>query len=85
MFKDIFNKIEELIKEGNIRKVIINDQDGNTYIEVPLLVAIILTIAAPFVTIIGALAGFAAKFSLEIIKKEIPGELIINEMNEENT
>ena len=68
--KDLLDKIEELIKEGNVRRIIIKDADGKPYVEIPLTIGVIGAIAAPVVTVIGALAGVVANFTVEIIKKE---------------
>ena len=68
--KDLLNKIEELIREGNVRRIIIKDADGKPYIEIPLSIGVIGAIAAPVVTAIGALAGVVANFTVEIIRKE---------------
>ena len=68
--KDLLEKIEELIKEGNVRRIIIKDADGKPYLEIPLSIGVIGVIAAPVVTAIGALAGVVANFTVEIIKKE---------------
>lgn len=69
---EIIAKIEDLIKKGNLRRIIIKDQNGDTYIEIPVLIGAVVTIAAPFVSAIGVIAGFAAKFSVEIVKKDNP-------------
>ena len=45
----------------------------------PLLIAIILTIAAPVVALIGFFAGVAARFSIESVEKEKSGIIIIND------
>lgn len=79
--KEIITKIEELIKEGNLKRIIIRDQDGNTFIEIPIVVGAIVIIAAPYVTAIGVIAGFAAKFSVEIIKKDNKKILYLCENN----
>jgi hypothetical protein len=68
--KDLLDKIEELIKEGNVRRIIIKDADGKPYLEIPLTIGVIGAIAAPVVTAIGALAGVVANFTVEIINKE---------------
>ena len=68
--KDLLNKIEEIIKEGNVRRIIIKDADGKPYLEIPLSIGVIGAIAAPVVTAIGALAGVVANFTVEIVKKE---------------
>ena len=80
--KELLNKIEELIHQGNIRKIIIKDSDGKPYIEIPLTVGIIGAACAPILAAVGALAGMAAKFTVEVIKKEETEEAIIIEENE---
>lgn len=68
--KDLLNKIEELIKEGNIRRIIIKDADGKTFIEIPLTVGVIGMLAAPVVAALGAIAGLVANFTIEVLKNE---------------
>lgn len=68
--KELLKKIEELIREGNIRRIIIKDADGKVFIEIPLSIGVIGVIAAPVVTAIGALAGVVANFKIEIIKTD---------------
>ena len=68
--QELLAKIEELIKEGNARKIIIKDDKGKTYMEIPVTVGVIGTLFAPVVAAVGALAGVAANFTIEVIKKE---------------
>lgn len=68
--QELLTKIEELIKEGNARRIIIKDDKGKTYIEIPVTVGVIGTLFAPVVAAVGALAGVAANFTIEVIKKE---------------
>ena len=68
--QELLKKIEELIKEGNVRRIIIKDADGKTFIEIPLTVGVIGVLAAPIVAAVGALAGVVANFTVEIIKTE---------------
>lgn len=83
--KDLLDKIEELIKEGNVRRIIIKDADGKPYLEIPLTIGVIGVIAAPVVTAIGALAGVVAKFTVEIIKKEEDVEAEFTEVQDDKT
>ncbi len=69
-FDEVVKKIEDLIKEGNLRRIIVRDQNGEKYIEIPLLVGAIGSLAAPYITLIGFLAGVLSKFTVEIIKKD---------------
>jgi hypothetical protein len=80
-FDEIINKAEELIKDGNLRRIIIRDQKGDVFIEIPVLIGAIVTVAAPFATAIGIIAGYAAQFSVEIIKKDNSKVLLLCQKN----
>jgi phage-related minor tail protein len=68
--QELIAKVEELIKEGNARRIIIKDDKGKTYIEIPVTVGVIGALFAPIVAAVGALAGLAANFTIEVIKKD---------------
>jgi hypothetical protein len=79
IMKNLFKNIEELFSTGNKRKIIIKDQNGESYIEIPLLIALIITVAAPVVTLIGFFAGIAAGFSMETAEKKKRKIILVNE------
>ncbi|MDQ7816232.1 MAG: DUF4342 domain-containing protein [Melioribacteraceae bacterium] len=68
--QELINKVEELIKEGNARRIIIKDEKGHTFIEIPVTVGVLGAMFAPILTAVGALAGMAANFTVEVVKKE---------------
>jgi hypothetical protein len=59
--KDLGDKISELIHEGNVRRIIIKDEHGHTFMEIPMTVAAIGVIAAPILAAVGAIATLVAK------------------------
>ncbi|MBU1680473.1 MAG: DUF4342 domain-containing protein [Bacteroidetes bacterium] len=68
--QELLKKIEELIRQGNVRRIIIKDSNGKTFIEIPLTFGVIGVLAAPVVTVIASLAGAVANFTIEIIKND---------------
>jgi hypothetical protein len=54
--KDLAAKIQELIHEGNVRRIIIKDEHGHTFLEIPLTVATIGAVLAPVLAAVGAVA-----------------------------
>jgi hypothetical protein len=68
--KELLQKVEELIKEGNARRIIIKDEKGRTYLEIPVTIGILGAVCAPILAAVGALAGMAANFTVEVIKRE---------------
>jgi len=83
--QELLKKIEELIKEGNVRRIIVKDANGKTYLEIPLTIGVIGVLAAPVIAAIGAVAGLIANFKFEIIRKEDGKEIEIIEIKEDKT
>jgi hypothetical protein len=59
--KDLGDKIRELIHEGNVRRIILKDEHGHTFMEIPLTVATIGVVAAPVLAAVGAIAALVSK------------------------
>jgi hypothetical protein len=70
--KDLAEKIRELIHEGNVRRIIIKDEHGHTFLEIPLTVATIGVVAAPILAAVGAIATLVAK--CEVVVERASGE-----------
>jgi len=66
----LISKLKELLHEGNIRKIFIKDNQGNTYIEIPLTLGIVGTLLLPVWAAVGAIAALAADFTIGVEKVE---------------
>jgi hypothetical protein len=71
---DLVAKVRELIHQGNIRRIIIKNDDGRILIEIPLTVGVVGgAIAAtifPVVAAIGAIGALVARLKIVIEKVE---------------
>ena len=67
---ELVEQVKKYIHEGNVRRIIVKDEHGHTYLEIPLTVAAVGTIAAPVLAAVGALAALAAKFTLVVERVE---------------
>ena len=67
-------KIKELAAEAQVRRVRIIEPDGDVAVDIPLSVGAIaggaVVLAAPVLAIIGAIAAFATKVKIEIVREE---------------
>jgi hypothetical protein len=70
--EDLADKVRELIREGNVNRIIIRDDQGHTYMEIPVTVAAVGAVLAPVLAAVGALAAMAAKFTIVVEKTEPP-------------
>jgi hypothetical protein len=60
--------VKNLIHEGTVRRIIIKDDKGNTFIEIPVTVAAIGAIFAPVLAAVGAIAAMASHFTIVVEK-----------------
>ncbi|MEV5837658.1 DUF4342 domain-containing protein [Nocardia sp. NPDC052112] len=67
----LVERVKELVHEGNVRRIVIEDSEGKTVMEVPVTVGVVGFLLAPTVAAIGALAALAADYSIEV-EREIP-------------
>ncbi len=68
--EDLIQKIRELIEEGNVNRIIIKDNTGKVYIEIPVTLGVIGALIAPVLAAVGALAAWAADFTIVVIRKD---------------
>ena len=71
---ELVKKVKELIHQGNIRKIIIKDDKGGVFMEIPLTVGVIGAVFAPVLAAIGALAALVGVFTVEVVNTEDSGE-----------
>ena len=68
----LLSKIKEIIHEGNVRRVILKNEDGRVLIDIPLTVGVVGTLIAPQLAAIGAIAALVLKGSIVIEKEAQP-------------
>lgn len=70
----LLEKVNELVQQGNVRRLIIRDQNDRALLEVPLTIGAVaggaLAIFAPPLAAIGALAALVARVKLEVVREE---------------
>ena len=61
-------KIKQLIHQGNIRRISIRNDQGQTLIEIPLTWGLVGAAFAPIWAAVGAIAALAANFTIVVEK-----------------
>ena len=65
-------EINKLITEGNLRKLVVKTDDGQVFLTIPLTAGAvaggILTVGAPWLAVLAAIAGVVAKVKLEVVR-----------------
>ena len=78
---ELVERTKELIEEGNVRRLIIRNQEDEVLLEVPLTAGVVVggavTIVAPVLAALGALAALLTHVKIEVVrarKDESDGE-----------
>ena len=67
--EEILKKIEEIIKEGNARRIIIKNEKEEVIMEIPLTFAVVGAVLLPILAAVGAIAGVLTKCTLVVERK----------------
>jgi Domain of unknown function (DUF4342) len=65
----LVSRIREILHEGNVRRIIIKNDEGRTLLEIPLTIGVVGAVLAPVWAAIGALAALAADLRIVVEKK----------------
>ena len=68
--RDLVEKVRELIHEGNVQRIVVKDEHGNTFVEIPVTLAAVGAILAPLLAAIGAISALVAKFTIVVVRSE---------------
>lgn len=73
----LVERVKELVREGNARRIIIKHEDGHTVMEIPLTFGVVGAVLMPLWVALGAIAALATSYTLVVEKKdaEPKGEL----------
>jgi hypothetical protein len=64
--EELIAKIKELLHEGNIRRLIIRNEEGNTLIVLPLTLGVVGALLAPQLAALGAIAALLTKGTIVV-------------------
>jgi Domain of unknown function (DUF4342) len=69
----LVGRVKELVHQGNIRRIIVKNDKGQTLLEIPLTFGLVGAALMPVLVAIGSIAALAAEYTLVVEKKD-PGE-----------
>jgi hypothetical protein len=67
---NLIQKVKELIKEGNVTRIIIKDDKGRILLEMPATLGVIGTLLVPWLAALGAVAAIATNCTIMVERKE---------------
>jgi hypothetical protein len=67
---ELVGKVKELLHEGNVRRIILKDESGKTFMELPLTIGVVGAVFAPMLAAVGAVAALASSLTIVVEKTE---------------
>lgn len=66
----VIEKVKELIREGNVRRIIIKDKNNKTLVEFPLSIGVVGAVIAPVLAGVGAIAALISECTITVVRDE---------------
>ncbi len=67
---EVLDKVKDIIHEGNVRRIILRNEEGKTFMEIPLTVGVVGVLVAPVLAAVGAVAALASNLTIVVEKVE---------------
>lgn len=68
--EELLAKVKELIRAGNVRKIIIKDKGEKELIVIPVTAGVVLAVLAPVLAAVGAIAALVSECTI-VVEREI--------------
>ncbi len=68
---EVVHKVKQIVHEGNIRKISIKTEGGNTLLEFPLTIGVVGVVLLPMWAALGAAAALITDCTISVEKVEV--------------
>jgi hypothetical protein len=69
--EQLLKKIQDLVEEGNVRKITIHDKTGKEIMSFPLTIGVVGAVLAPVFAAVGALAAIIGDCSISVEREPV--------------
>jgi predicted O-methyltransferase YrrM len=68
--EEILTKVKEVVAEGSVRRIIINNKESEVIMEIPLAIGLVGAVMAPIFAAVGAIAALAMECTIVVEHRE---------------
>ncbi len=68
--QEVVDKVKELVRAGNVRRIALRNEEGKTLLEIPLTVGVVGAALLPVWAAIGSVAALAANLTIVVERKK---------------
>ena len=66
---ELLDKVKQIVREGNARKITIKSEAGKVLLEIPLTLGVVGVVLAPVWIAIGTIAALAGRYTVVVEKR----------------
>lgn len=66
----LFDKINEVVRQGNVRRVVVSDRGGRKILDIPVNAGVVAAVFAPVLTVAGAALALAGGWHITVENTE---------------
>ena len=74
--EQLVGRVKELIHQGNVRRIIVKNDAGDTILEIPLTLGVVGAVLLPSLVAVGAIAALAADYTVVVHKQAEAGAVM---------
>ena len=63
-------KVKELLREGNVRRIVIRNPEGEALLEIPVTIGVLGVLFAPYLAALGAIAALVTNCTIAVERRE---------------
>lgn len=67
---DVVSFVKKIIAEGNARKIIVKNEEGNTIVEFPVTIGAVGALILPALAALGAVAALVTKCTIVVERRD---------------
>ncbi|HEY8552816.1 MAG TPA: DUF4342 domain-containing protein [Thermaerobacter sp.] len=67
---ELVDRVRQLINEGNVRRIVIRNQDGQTLVELPVTVGALGALLAPMLAVVGVIAALVTRATIVVERRD---------------
>ena len=66
---DLLEKVKQIVREGNARRITIRNEAGKSLLEIPLSIGVVGVVLIPVWVAIGTIAALAGRYTIVVEKR----------------
>lgn len=67
---DLVDRVKELLHEGNVTRIIVRNEAGNTLLEIPATVGVVGAVLVPWLAALGVIAALVTNCRIVVERRE---------------